>query len=379
MNYWFDYPNELTESLRIKTMAYIELYTEKLKHNFNFLDKLFTTHNKDWGVVSKLLCGNKQFLKVLLDLGVTEIHDSRISNLKTIKLINPKVQTVYIKPPSKRVIKSLITYADVSFNTELETIKLISDEAVKQDKIHKIIIMIEMGDLREGVMGDQLIDFYGDIFKLPNIEVIGLGTNFNCLNGVMPSHDKLIQLSLYKQLIDVTFHKKIKWVTGGSSIMIPLLLKKMVPVGNNHFRIGETLFFGNNLITEKPLKGMKTDVFKLFAQIIELQEKPKVPIGEMGTNVSGESIEIDESDFGKTSIRAILDIGLLDIDIKNIRPVDKNIDFLGATSDMIVIDLGTNKKKYKMGDFIAFKPNYLGVLNILNSHYIDKKAVSGSV
>lgn len=356
-------------------MAYIELYSEKLRHNLNFLDYLFSIHEKDWGVVTKMLCGNKDFLKELLSMGVNEVHDSRISNLKTIKSIKPNVQTVYIKPPAKRVIKSLIKFADVSFNTEFETIKLISDEAERQGKIHKIIIMVEMGDLREGVLGDELIDFYADIFKLPNIEVIGLGTNLNCLSGVMPSHDKLIQLSLYKQLIEIKFQKKIKWVTAGSSITMPLLLKKMVPAGNNHFRIGETLYFGNNLVTGKTIKGMKSDVFKLFAQIIELNDKPKVPIGELGTNVAGESLEFDDKDLGKTSFRAIIDLGLLDIELKNITPFDKTIEFAGASSDMIVMDLGQNKRKYKVGDFISFRLNYMGALSILNSNYIDKKVI----
>jgi len=356
-------------------MAYVELFSKRLEHNFNFLANLFEKHNKDWGIVSKLLCGNREYLKVLIGLGVSEIHDSRISNLKAVKSIDKEVQTVYIKPPAKKSIVSLVKYADVSFNTELETIKLISDEAIKQGKNHKIIIMIEMGDLREGVMGDELIGFYAKIFELKNIEVIGLGTNLNCLNGVMPSHDKLIQLSLYKQIIEAKFQKKIKWVTGGSSVTIPLLIKKMVPKGNNHFRIGETLFFGNNLINGKMIKGMKKDVFKLFAQIIELHEKPKVPIGEMGVNVAGESPEFDEEERGKTSFRAILDLGLLDIDTKNIFPVDKGVEFVGASSDMIVVDIGNNRKKYKVGDFIKFHLNYMGALSILNSNYIDKKVV----
>lgn len=356
-------------------MAYIELYKEKLEHNYNFLNVLFKKHNKDWGVVSKLLCGNHELLQVLLDLGVTEIHDSRISNLKAIKSINPQVQTIYIKPPAKRVIKSLVHYADVSFNTEYETIKLISDEANKHNKKHKIIIMIEMGDLREGVMGDDLIDFYGKIFKLPNIEIIGIGTNLNCLSGVVPSHDKLVQLSLYKQIIEAKFGRKIRWVTGGSSVTIPLLIKKLVPKGNNHFRIGETLFLGNNLINGKPIKGMRQNAFRLFSQIIELQEKPKVPIGNIGTNVAGESIEINEDEIGKTSFRAILDIGLLDIDMKNIFPVDKKVAFTGASSDMIVVDIDENKKRYKVGDFISFNINYMGILSVLNSDYIDKTVV----
>lgn len=99
-------------------------------------------------------------------------------------------------------------YADVSLNSELNTIRWISEEAVKQNKSHKIIIMVETGDLREGVMGDHLLDFYAKVFDLPNLEIIGLGTNLNCLNGVLPSADKLIQLSLYKQIIELKFNKR---------------------------------------------------------------------------------------------------------------------------------------------------------------------------
>lgn len=356
-------------------MAYIELNKDKLLHNFRFLDDLFERNGIHWGMVSKILCGNKDYLKLVLDLGVREIHDSRISNLKAIKSIDEDVQTVYIKPPPKKSIKSLVSYADVSLNTEYETIKLISEEAYRQKKTHKIIIMIEMGDLREGVMGEDLIDFYSSVFKLPNINVIGIGTNLNCLNGIMPTHDKMVQLSLYEQLIEATFNKKIPWVSGGSSVTIPMIYKKLIPKGVNHFRVGETLFFGNNLLTNKPIKGMKTDVFKLYAEVIEVIEKPKVPMGEIGTNVAGESPEVNEQDFGKTSFRAILDIGLLDIDTKNITPYKKNFKFSGASSDMIVLDIGRNSGNLKVGDFVEFRPDYMGALRILNSDYIDKKIV----
>ncbi|TSA25780.1 MAG: alanine/ornithine racemase family PLP-dependent enzyme [Bacteroidetes bacterium] len=353
-------------------MAFINMSREKLRHNYLFLDNLFKMNHIEWGVVSKVLCGNKLFLSELIDLGAREIHDSRISNLKVIKEINPEVQTVYIKPPARRAISSLVRYADVSFNTQLETIQLISDEAHRQGKIHMIIIMIEMGDLREGILGENLVDFYSKVFKLPNIRVIGIGTNLNCLSGVMPSHDKLIQLSLYKQLINATFNKQINWASGGSSVTIPLLQKKLVPKGNNHFRVGETLFLGNNLVTGSPIKGMKGDVFKLNAEIIELLEKPMVPLGETGTNVAGEMVEINERDYGKISCRAILDLGLLDIDPKNIIPEDKALKIIGVSSDMIVLDLGKNRKHYRVGDLVSFRLNYMGVLSILNSNYIGK-------
>ena len=356
-------------------MAFVELYKSKLKHNYNFLTKLFAERNIEWGVVTKLLCGNKNYIKEVLDLGITEIHDSRISNLKVIKSIDKNVQTVYIKPPAKRSISKIIKYADVSFNSEYSTIKMLSEEAVKQNKLHKIIIMIEMGDLREGVVGDQVIDFYERVFKLPGIRIVGLGTNLNCLHGVMPSQDKLIQLSLYKQLIEVKFNREIPWVSGGTSVTIPLLLKNMRPMGVNHFRVGEILYFGLNLFTMKTVTGMKDDVFKLHAEIIELHEKPKVPTGELAENPSGEVLEINEADYGKTSYRAIIDIGLLDISPEFLIPLDKSIKITGASSDMLVIDLGKTRRNYKVGDLVSFKLRYMGALSILNSDYIEKKII----
>ncbi|MDT8413485.1 MAG: alanine/ornithine racemase family PLP-dependent enzyme [Vicingaceae bacterium] len=357
-------------------MAFIELYRDKLKKNFQYLDNIFKANNIEWAVVSKLLCGNELYLKELLKLNIKEICDARVSNLVKIKKLAPTIDTVYIKPPAKRSIKKIVQYADASFNTEFETIKWLSEEAVRQNKTHKVIIMLELGDLREGIMGDHLMDFYASVFKLPNIKVTGIGTNLNCLHGVYPSEDKMIQLSLYKQLIEAKFNRKIPWVTGGTSVVIPLLLTKQLPTGINHFRVGETLFFGTNLITGETLEGMETDVFKLFAEIIEITEKPINPIGTMGENPSGEEFEVNPDDYGKTHHRAIIDLGVLDVaNADLIIPEDKNITIVGASSDMLVLDIEKSEKNYHIGDLISFKLKYMGALRLFNSEYITKKIV----
>lgn len=354
-------------------MAFIKLYRKKLEENYAFLDKIFKSRNIQWGVVSKLLCGNTIYLKEIIALGVREIHDSRISNLKKIKTLDPDIQTVYIKPPAKRSIEKIVRYADISFNTEIYTIELLSDEAVKQKKIHKIIIMIEMGDLREGVLGEELIAFYGTILKMPNIEISGIGTNLNCLSGVMPTQDKLIQLSLYKQLIEAKFNISIPFVSGGTSVAIPLILKNANPLAVNHFRIGEALFFGKDLFTGHTIEGMHNDVFKLYAEIIEITEKPNTPTGELGENVAGNSFSMnDVEDLGLTSLRAILDIGLLDMQPQYIESDDVDITIVDASSDMLVIDISDSKKNYKIGDLVAFKIRYMGALYLLSSDYIEK-------
>ena len=356
-------------------MAYINLYTDRLKHNYNHLDKVFKKNNIDWAIVTKLLCGNENYLHEVLKLGIKEVCDSRLSNLKKIKKLAPEVQTVYIKPPPKRSIKTVVKYADVSFNSESSTIQMLSEEAVRQNKTHRVTIMIELGDLREGIMGENLIDFYSRVFDLPNIEIVAIGANLNCLHGVMPSEDKLIQLSLYKQLVEASFKKKIPWITGGTSVTFPLLSRKQVPKSINHFRIGETLYFGNNLITGKTVRGMKSGVIRLYSEILEITEKPKVPIGELADNPSGETYEIDESDYGKTSYRAIIDIGLLDVQPDYLIPDDPEINVVSASSDMLILDLGDTKRNYKVGGIISFNLKYMGALQLLNSDYIEKRVV----
>lgn len=354
-------------------MAYITLDKQKLAHNFKLLDTEFKKRNITWAAVTKLLCGNKRYMEYLLSLGIQQVCDSRVSNLRVIKKINPEVETIYIKPPAKRSIKGVVEVADISMNTSLETIMMLNKEAKRQSKIHKVIIMIEMGELREGVMRDHLMDFYADIFELSNIEVVGIGTNLTCLYGVLPNQDKLIQLSLYEQLIEAKFNRHIKYVSGGSSVTIPLMEQNLMPAGINHFRVGESLFLGTNPYDDTPLKGMETQVFRLYAEVIELIKKPLIPDGEMGHNVEGQTFEFPEESRGKTAYRAIVDIGLLDVDPEHLEANDPTVKVAGASSDMIVIDLGSNTQGYSIGHLIEFRLDYMGTLRILNSDYIEKR------
>ena len=353
-------------------MAYLTLNQHKLKHNFEALRRLFNSHDISWGVVSKLLCGNPTYLEELLALGAREILDSRVSNLKMVKQLCPEAQTVYIKPPAMRAIPDIIRYVDVSFNTELETIQALSQEACRQDKIHKIIIMIEMGDLREGVMRDDVVDFYAQVFELPNIQVIGLGTNLNCLSGVMPNEDKLIQLGLYKRIIELTYDVSIPWVSAGTTVTIPLLQQGGVPKNVNHFRIGEALFFGQDLVANTTLEGFYDDIIMLNAEVIEVAEKPMTPSGELGMTPQGKQLSIEQSGQIETAHRVILDVGYLDINPDYLVALDEDISILHASSDMIVLDVGSNATGIKVGDVVPFRLKYMGALHLMNSPYIDK-------
>lgn len=355
-------------------MATVILNRDKLRFNYTFLAEYFVKKGIEWGIVSKLLCGNELFIKELLALGHKQFCDSRTSHIKLLKSLDPTVETIYIKPPAQDSLEEVVEYSDISMNTSLKTIRLISEEAKKHNKTHKIIIMIELGELREGIMGDDLMEFYEQVFKLPHVDIIGLGTNLSCLNGVLPSYDKMIQLALYKELLEMKFNKKLEYLSGGASVTIPLA-NNGLPKQINHFRVGETLFFGTDVYSDSFIKGMQTDIFTLKAQIIELKEKPMYPIGNLGTNLQGETPDFETEDMGITSNRALLDVGLLDVDIEHIFPADTSLKIIGSSSDMVVVDLGENTRPYRLGDFIRFRLDYMGVLRLMSSNYVNKEVV----
>lgn len=362
-------------------MAELIIHSKKIKENIKYLSDYFESKSIEWSLITKVFSGDKTFLKTILTKDVIEkinsIGDSRLTSLRNLREVNTNLRTIYIKPPAEIYADDVVEYADISLNTSLSTIKALNESAKKKNTTHKIIIMIELGELREGVNRKDIIGFYKSVFNLSNIEVIGIGSNLGCMYGVEPTYDKLLQLSLYKELISVKFNKDLKLVSGGTSITLPLVENEVIPKDINHFRIGEAAFFGISPLDGKPFRELHVDTFEFYANIIELKEKNVVPDGIISNANIGYTRDYNESDISETSNRAILDFGLLDVDKKDIEFEEGDISFAGVTSDMLVIDVGKNitqsgKSKYKVGDRIKFKLNYMVVARLLNSKFIDK-------
>tara|TARA_B100000780_G_C21097967_1_gene442907 strand:+ start:680 stop:1777 length:1098 start_codon:yes stop_codon:yes gene_type:complete len=362
-------------------MAELLISTTKIKNNIKYLSKYFQAHNIHWSLVTKVFSGDKEFLKhVLTDEVIKKIDsigDSRLTSLKNLKEVNPGMRTIYIKPPATMYADEIIKYADISLNSSFTTIKALNEAAKKANKVHDIIIMVELGELREGVKRTELMSFYETVFQLSNIDVIGIGSNLGCMYGIEPTYDKLLQLTLYKELISAKFNKKLKYISGGTSITLPLIENNSVPKEINHFRVGEAVFFGISPLDNMQFKELSVDAFEFTANIIELEEKKIVPDGIISDANIGHSADFDKDDITESSTKAILDFGLLDVNQDDIEVLDTNLEFVGITSDMLVIDIGNNKtkegkKKYKIGDKIHFKPNYMAVARLLNSKFIDK-------
>jgi len=365
-------------------MTTLQINLPAIFENIEKLNDLMQKNNKKWSLVVKVLGSHEEALKKIIksDLisGVHSLGVSHWQTLKLIKEIDPSAQTIFIKPPSQSHIKKIIQYADISFNSSISTIQVLNEEAHKRGIIHKIIVAVEMGEIREGIHRENILSFYEKVFNLPNIEVIGLATNLGCMHGIRPTFDKLVQLTLYKQILEYKYHRKIPLISGGSSITLPLLGMDKVPAEMNHFRIGEAAFLGTSPLYNKPFEELRTDTFEFDADILELYSKDNIPDGiitdaAIGDHVTENILSEEESDQAQSgkSFKAICDFGLLNVNAQHLKPLDEKVKFFGNSSDMTVFDLGPERPVYKTGDILQFKPDYTAVASLMLSKYVEKR------
>ena len=357
-------------------MNRVTIDLDALRHNFRHINGLMDRMGASWSVVTKALCGHEETIAALHVLGARSVADSRLDNLRAIGRAAPDMERWYLRLPHLSVARQVVELSDVSLNTEIEVIAALSKEAVLQDKVHHVVIMIELGDLREGILPGSLLKFYRDVFDLPNIKVLGIGAQIGCLGGAVPNVDQVAQLLLYRELLELKFNQKISFVSAGSSVFLSLILEGKMPKGVNHYRIGEALFLGTDLVNGGRLPELRDDVICLEAEIAEIKEKSLVPMGETGTMTPFESVpppSMDQPSPGQRGYRALVTVGQLDTDVAGLTPLNANYHVAGASSDITVVNLGDSPDGLQVGDTIKFRPNYAAFVRLMSDAYITKE------
>lgn len=359
-------------------MSRVIISLDALSHNVSRVNRLMADHGARWTAVTKVLCGNGEVLRALSEMGIRSVGESRFANLRAVRRAFPDPETWYLRIPSLSMCENAVTLSDVSLNSELETIRRLNEAAGRHGLRHRVIIMIELGDLREGILPGGLVAFYQSVFQLPNIEVLGIGTNLGCLAGVPPNTDQLMQLVLYRELLELKFKTPLPLISAGSSAVLPLLLDGQVPRAVNHFRVGEALFLGSDLLHGGTLPGFRDDVILLEAEIVELKEKGLAAQGEAGVTSPFPGLADADAAPGQRGFRALVDMGQLDTDIAGLAPTRGDCQIVGASSDISVVNVGENAEGLRVGDKLTFKMNYAALLRLMSSRYVPKEVGGGA-
>lgn len=323
--------------------------------------------------VTKCTLADPVLCRAAREEGVSLFADSRLLNLERLPQGLPRMM-LRIGCPQEAA--DIVRLSDVSLQSEIGTIRALGQAAKAQGRRHRVVLMIDLGDLREGIYfedTDGILLAAEAVVRESALELYGVGTNLTCFGGIVPSPANLGALADIADDLRRRFTLPLPFVSGGNSSSLPLLLSGQMPQGITNLRVGESILLGTDTAHGGPLAGLCQDVFTLKSTLAEVQQKPSRPVGESSLNAFGEKVTFE--DRGQM-LRGICAIGRQDADIDGLRPLDASVEILGGSSDHLLVDL-TRRPDLGVGDALSFAPSYGALLRLCTSPFVEKVYYSG--
>lgn len=353
-------------------MSYPRLHIDldRIEHNARTISRLLAAHDIQVAGVTKCVCGHPAVARAMLRGGVSAIADSRLQNLLRMRDAGVQSSFMLLRLPPLSALGQVVELATVSLNSELQVLSGLSQAAHSQDRLHDVIIMVELGDLREGVPAESLLATVRAALQLPAIRLRGLGANLACFAGVVPTVDSMNRLVELAEEVEGSFGIELDTLSAINSSGLTMIEAGTMPARINHARIGEAILLGRETVARRPWPGTHQDAFRLEAEVVELYDKPSAPTDRRSQNAFGDRPEFE--DRGVIP-HALLSLGRQDVHVPGLVPLDSRLRILGACSGYTALDLAAAADEYRVGDTISFTPDYAALLSAMSSQYVEKR------
>ena len=323
------------------------------------------------GVVKSSDCREHSYLPILSAMkaaGIRSFGDSRIPTLRSMREGGNQDTLMLLRIPMLSEVEDLVRYATVSLESEEVLLRAISKEAVKQKRVHRVILMIDLGDLREGIYDEkEILDMALLAEDLPGLHLLGIGTNLGCYGCVVPSEENLSKLVFHAERIENAIGRTLEIISGGATSTLPLILEGKIPKRINHLRIGEGILLGRDLdeLWHVDIPGMQLHNYVVQAEVIEIKVKPSHPLGEIFIDAFGKKKTFEDKGMHK---RALVALGARDVgDFSTLTPLTEGAVLLGGSSDHAILDITDVKEEIEIGSLLSFNLFYKGMVHAIES------------
>lgn len=352
----------------------IEVDLGRLRHNVRSIVDQCLGQGVSVAGVTKAFLGLPEIARAYVDGGCSYLADARIENLK--KLEGLGLPRMMLRQPMMTEVEEVIRHAEISLNSELVTLKRMDQAAAKLGIVHEVIMMMDLGDLREGYYDEyELFNAIEVILgDMANIRIIGIGVNLTCFGGVIPDDFNLLRLATIGRYIQRKYNLELQLVSGGNSSSLPMVIAGEMVEGVNNLRIGEAFFTGRETAYGERIPGTYDRVFSLVAEVIELKTKASQPTGILGRNAFGEVPTFVDKGMRRVAICAI---GRQDVSVARLTPEDPRITIIGSSSDHVLLDFSRTEEDYEVGSEIRFSLTYGAILSAMTSPYVHKAIKEG--
>lgn len=355
----------------------VEVNLPHLKHNVEKIAALCAGAGIQIAGVVKGASGLPEIARAFEEGGAVMLASSRIEQLADLNKAGLQKPKMLIRIPMLSEAASVVADADISLNSEQCVVEALNREAQRQGKCHGVIMMADMGDLREGYWDKQeLIAVCEYIEKaLPNIHLAGVGFNVGCYGSIVPTTEMLSELVAIAEEIEKRIGRTLEYISGGATGSLMRVLDGTVPARINLLRIGECALLARDLdvFYGYDMSWLYQDVFRLKAEVIEVKRKPSHPVGKIAVDAFGHRPQYVDRGMRK---RAVLAMGKVDYaDMNELIPLEKGVEIIGASSDHTIADIERAQRDYQVGDIMEFGVKYATLVFLTASHNVHMEYI----
>lgn len=315
--------------------------------------------------VTKACCGHPDVARAMVAGGVAMLGESRLKNIRRLRSAGIESEVMMLRLPRLSEADEVVGLTQVSLNSQVDTVKALSRTAGTQGLVHRVILMVETGDRREGVMPERAVSVAGAMATLPHIELVGVGANVICIAGVLPTEENTQLVVDVGREIERRLGIELPVVSAGNSASLALILRGEMPAEANQLRVGGALLTGEIDSTgEWPDALPHHDAFRVSAEVVEVETKPSIPAGRLAPNAFGEVPMWKDQGMRR---RAILALGRQDVQVESLVPHRAGITFVGASSDHLVLDVTEAEPPVRLGETLVFRPLYGAIATAMAS------------
>ncbi|MGC9334205.1 MAG: alanine/ornithine racemase family PLP-dependent enzyme [Anaerolineae bacterium] len=347
----------------------IEVDCERIRRNAQAMVEVCARHHIQVAGVTKATCGHPQVARAFLAGGVQLLAESRLSHVRRLRQAGIDVDVMLLRLPALSQVDDIVELTQVSRNSQVETVRALSRAAQERGVVHQVVLMIETGDRREGVMPEEALGAARQMVGLPCINLVGIGANVSCIGGVLPTRENTQLLVDVAEKLERALGIRFPVVSGGHTASLALLDRDEMPPHINQLRIGEGILLGVDSAGNWPLPVPHQDAFNVVAEVVEIDTKPSMPEGPITVDAFGRTPHWEDLGLRR---RAILAMGEQDLRVDGLRPRRPDLFVVGASSDHLVVDVTQADPAVCLGDELAFEPNYAAVATAMASFDVTR-------
>ncbi|NOZ71956.1 MAG: alanine/ornithine racemase family PLP-dependent enzyme [Chloroflexi bacterium] len=345
----------------------IEVNCERIRANAESIVAFCAAHSIEVVAVTKGVCGHPDVGRAMLARGVKCLGESRLTHVRRLREAGIDVDIMMLRLPALSEVDDVVHLTQTSLNSQVKTVRALSVAAQAQGVTHQVILMIDVGDRREGVMPEKAVRVAKQMANLPGIVFVGVGANVSCIGGVQPTHENTQLLVDVAEEIEHNLGIPLPIISGGNTSSLFLLANDEMPARVNQLRIGEGILRGADPNGRWVLPTPYQDAFSVIAEVIELEAKPSLPEGPILLDAFGRKPHWQDLGIRQ---RAVLDLGEQDLYVSGLTPKRPGVNIIGASSNHLVVDVTDAQPPVQLGDELQFAPNYAALATGMASHSV---------